>query len=157
MQTNASQAAQELEKIIEEVRVFSQGLHPALLARAGLGPSLRELAQRSPIPVEIEVLRKQRFPEATETEIYHVVSESLANAAKHSEASQIRVTVRADSDLVTAEVVDDGIGGAVIEGSSGLIGLVDRVEALGGRLVLESHSGTGTAVTIQLPLDADRT
>ncbi len=141
-----------LEALLEEIRVFSQGLHPALLARSGLGPSLRELARRSPIPVSVTVPTGPRFPEPVETAVYYVVSEALANAAKHSRAGQVSVTVDSDATRVRAVISDDGVGGAALGRSSGLIGLVDRVEALGGRLTLESPVGRGTSISAQLPL-----
>jgi signal transduction histidine kinase/DNA-binding NarL/FixJ family response regulator len=151
VQTKLDEVARDLEGVLEEVRVFSQGLHPALLARAGLGPSLREVARRSPIPVRLDV-GKLRFPEPIETAVYYVVSEALANAAKHSRASEISVTVGSDVARVRATVTDDGVGGALLGRSSGLTGLVDRVEALGGRFTLESPAGRGTTISIELPL-----
>ena len=122
--------------MLEEIRVFSQGLHPALLSRSGLGPSLRALARRSPIPVSIDVARVARLPEPIETAVYYVVSEALANAAKHSQASEVSVNVISDATGVRVAVADDGVGGAALSCGSGLIGLVDRVEALGGRFAL---------------------
>jgi signal transduction histidine kinase/DNA-binding NarL/FixJ family response regulator len=151
VQTRLDGVARDLEGVLEEVRVFSQGLHPALLARAGLGPSLREVARRSPIPVRLDV-GKLRFPEPIETAVYYVVSEALANAAKHSRGSEISVTVGSDAARVRATVADDGVGGALLGRSSGLTGLVDRVEALGGRFTLESPAGRGTTILIELPL-----
>jgi len=141
-----------LEAVLEEIRVFSQGLHPALLARSGLGPSLRELARRSPIPVSVTVPTGPRFSEPVETAVYYVVSEALANAAKHSRAGRISVTVDSDATTVCAVISDDGVGGAALGRSSGLIGLVDRVEALGGRLTLQSPVGRGTSISAELPL-----
>jgi signal transduction histidine kinase len=145
--------ARDLEGMLEEVRIFSQGLHPALLARAGLGPSLRESGRRSPIPVTVDATAVPRFAEPVETAVYYVVSEALANAAKHSRASEVTVTVRSDTTGVRAGIADDGVGGAVKGRGSGLIGLVDRVEALGGRFTLDSPAGGGTRISIELPLD----
>jgi signal transduction histidine kinase len=116
---------------------------------------LRALARRSPIPVSLDVEDGRRFPEATEAAIYYVVSESLANATKHSRASEVTVKVRVDAEVVRATVADDGVGGAVLGQSSGLVGLVDRVEALGGTFTLESPIGCGTMVDIELPLDSE--
>ena len=134
VQAGLDQATRDLESVLEEIRVFSRGLHPALLARAGLGPSLRELARRSPIPAAITARGVPRLPQPVETAVYYVVSEALANAAKHSGAGQVTVTVTAEPAKVRATVSDDGAGGAVLGRGSGLIGLVDRVEALGGQL-----------------------
>jgi signal transduction histidine kinase len=142
----------DLEAVMEEVRVFSQGLHPALLARAGLGPSIRELTRRSPIPVDLTISATGRLPPPVETAVYYVISEALANAAKHSRASAISVTVTAGESTVRASVSDDGTGGATPGDGTGLTGLADRVEALGGWLALHSPPGQGTAITIGLPL-----
>jgi signal transduction histidine kinase len=151
-QDGLDDVAADLEAVLEEIRVFSRGLHPALLARSGLGPSLRELARRSPIPVELEVAPVGRLPQPIETAVYYVASESLANAAKHSHASCIWVTLTADTTRVCVRVADDGAGGASADHGSGLVGLVDRVEALGGRLTLDSPPGGGTTITVELPL-----
>ncbi len=146
--------ARDLDAVLEEIRVFSQGLHPALLSRSGLGPSLRALGRRSPVPVNVDVPGSARLPEPVEIAVYYVVSEALANAAKHSRASAVTVTVAVDTAAVRAGISDDGVGGAALDGGSGLIGLVDRVEALGGRFALESPAGHGTRITIELPLDS---
>jgi signal transduction histidine kinase len=156
VEAGLDEVARDLEGVLEEVRVFSQGLHPALLARSGLGPSLRALARRSPIPVKLDVAGGPRLPEPIETAVYYVVSEALANAAKHSQASEVSVTVIVDGAGVRATVADDGVGGAAPARSSGLIGLVDRVEALGGRFALESQVGRGTTISIELPLDGSQ-
>lgn len=152
VQAGLDEVARDLEDVLEEIRVFSQGLHPALLARSGLGPSLRALARRSPIPVSLEVTAGRRLPEPVEIAVYYVVSEALANATKHSRAAEVCVTVASDGAEVRATVADDGVGGAALGRSSGLIGLVDRVEALGGRFALESPAGRGTRISIELPL-----
>jgi signal transduction histidine kinase len=151
-QAGLNQVARDLDGVLEEIRVFSRGLHPALLSRSGLGPSLRELARRSPIPVNLHVAEGPRFAEPIETAIYYVVSEALANAAKHSQASETSVAMVADSARVRVTVKDNGVGGASPNRGSGLIGLVDRVEALGGRFAMESPVGQGTAISIELPL-----
>jgi GAF domain-containing protein len=142
----------ELEGVLDEIRNFSRGLHPALLSRGGLGSSLRPLARRSPIPVTVEVDVHPRPPESVEIAVYFVVSEALANAAKHSQATEVQLSVVADEVTVHATVSDDGIGGAVLARGAGLIGLVDRVEAIGGRFTLSSPAGVGTTIAIELPL-----
>ena len=154
VQAELDDLARGLEGVAEEIRIFSQGLHPALLSRSGLGPSLRALARRSPIQVDLDVTGVPRLPEPIETAVYYVVSEALANAAKHSQASAVSVTVVADVAGVRATVTDDGAGGAALGRGSGLIGLVDRVEALGGSFLLESPAGRGTTISIELPSGA---
>jgi signal transduction histidine kinase len=143
----------DLESVLEEVREFSRGLHPALLANGGLQPAVRALARRSPIPVDLDVDVEGRPPEAIEIATYYVVSEALTNAAKHSGASLVSVTVATGEAVLRATIQDDGVGGAHAAGGSGLIGLTDRVEALGGRLELESPPGLGTTISIELPLE----
>jgi signal transduction histidine kinase len=145
----------DLGGVVDEVRHFSQGLHPALLSRSGLGPSLRELARRSPVPVTLQVEVEPRPREAIETAVYYVISEALANAAKHSRASQVAVTVAAGAESIRATIVDDGVGGAALGHGSGLIGLVDRVEAHGGTFTLDSPRDGGTTITIVLPSQPD--
>jgi signal transduction histidine kinase len=143
----------DLDGLLTEIRDFSRGLHPTLLSRAGLGPSLRALARRSPIPVTLEVTADARPPEPIEIAVYYVVSEALANVAKHAQASSVTVAVSVDSAAVKARVADDGVGGVALGASSGLIGLMDRVEALDGRFQLESPPGHGTTISIILPLE----
>jgi signal transduction histidine kinase len=157
VQAGLDEVAHDLEGVLEEIRVFSQGLHPALLARSGLGPSLRALGRRSPIRVNLDVAAGPRLPEPVETAVYYVVSEALANAAKHSQAAEVSVAVVLDSARVRATVADDGVGGAALARGSGLIGLVDRVEAQGGRFALESPAGRGTTISIELPLASQPT
>jgi PAS domain S-box-containing protein len=145
----------DLEAVLEDVRELSHGLHPALLSQAGLGPSVRALARKSPIPVELDVSVGERPSEATETAVFYVISEALANAAKHARASQISVVVSTSGSEIRAIVEDDGRGGAEVSAGSGLVGLIDRVEALGGRFALESPPGHGTKISIEMPLTAE--
>jgi PAS domain S-box-containing protein len=142
----------ELESVLESVRELSRGLHPALLSQGGLGPSLRALARRSPIKVDLKVDVERRPPESVETAVYYVVSEALTNAAKHSGASQLSVTVATAGEVLRVSIADDGIGGAEASGGSGLVGLIDRVEALGGSFELASPVNDGTRISIELPL-----
>jgi GAF domain-containing protein len=161
--------AEDLESIVADVRELSRGLHPPLLARGGLRPSLRALARRSPIPVEIDVELRERPPAAIETAVYYLVAEGLTNAIKHSEASVVSVAITADHaggpfgirldgrGVVTnlhVTIADDGVGGAEPSVGSGLMGLLDRVDALGGRFSLESPPGNGTRISVVLPLEA---
>jgi signal transduction histidine kinase len=138
--------------VLEEVREVSRGLHPAQLTLGGLGPSLRALAGRSPIETDVDVRLEERPPQQVETAVYYVVSEALANAIKHSEATKIGVVVSGTRAVLDATIADDGVGGATMGTGSGLTGLNDRVEALGGRLALASPQGGGTTISIELPI-----
>jgi GAF domain-containing protein len=144
---------QDLEAVLGDLRELSHGLHPPLLSRLGLGPSLQALARRSPIPVQVDVDLTDRPAEPLETAIYYVVSEALTNAIKHSRASEIVVTIRSAPGYLHATIVDDGVGGADPSGGSGLTGLVDRVNALGGVFACESRSSCGTRISVDLPID----
>jgi PAS domain S-box-containing protein len=145
----------DLEVVLEDVRELSHGLHPVLLSRAGLGPSLRELARKSPIPVTLNVSLSERPSESTETAVYYVISEAVANAAKHARASQISVVLTTSGSEIRAIIEDDGSGGAEASAGSGLVGLIDRIEALGGRFALDSPPGHGTRISIAMPLIAE--
>ena len=143
-------AAEELALALEELRELARGIHPAILTERGLRPALEAVVDRSPIPVKLEELPGERLPEHVEAAVYYVVSEALANVAKHAEASAAKVAIVRANGQVTIEVADDGIGGADAEGS-GLRGLADRVEALSGTLELESSS-SGTRLCAEIPL-----
>jgi signal transduction histidine kinase len=145
--------ADGLASVMEELREMARGIHPAVLAQGGLGPALRSLARRSAIPVEIEVAASARMPDAVEVAAYYVVSETLTNAAKHAQASVARVNVEARIGALVIEVRDDGRGGADAGRGSGLVGLRDRVEALGGSIAVHSPPGAGTSVRVDLPLE----
>ncbi len=136
----------------EELRELARGIHPSILARDGLQPALKALARRSVIPVELDVRAAGRLPEPVETAAYYVVSEALTNAAKHAHASRVIVEADVSGDLLRVAVRDDGAGGADFTRGSGLVGLKDRVEALGGRIQLDSPRGAGTSLKAQLPL-----
>ena len=145
----------ELKSVIEEVQELSRGVHPAQLAVGGLRPSLRALARRSPIPVDVSVDVPERPPESVETALYYVVSEALANAIKHSRAKAVSVTVVGDWRSVRATVADDGVGGAEPGAGSGLTGLSDRVDALAGLFSVVSPRGGGTTISVDLPVAAE--
>jgi signal transduction histidine kinase/PAS domain-containing protein len=145
-------ASEELTETLTELRELAQGIHPAVLTEQGLEPALEVLAARAPLPVELEVSLPERLPEPLEATAYYVVSEALANVVKHAEADSARVyAVHADVRALV-EVADDGVGGADPNGGSGLCGLRDRVEALDGRLVVDSPPGCGTLVRAELPV-----
>ena len=133
---------------------MSQGIHPAVLSKGGLRPALRALRRRAAMPVELTVDVERRLPESIEVATYYVVAEALTNAAKYAQASQVIVTVVADEKQLHLAVSDDGLGGAVPGGGSGLIGLKDRVEALGGQLRITSCDGQGTTLAAEIPCAA---
>jgi signal transduction histidine kinase/uncharacterized protein YoaH (UPF0181 family) len=143
-----------LENVLDDVREISQGVHPATLSQWGLGPALRTLSRRSPIPVGLEIDVPHRLPDSVEIATYYVISEALANVTKHAAATHVNIEVGLTDDWLHASVRDDGVGGADTRRGSGLTGLVDRVEALGGRLSLVSAPQQGTTVAVALPLDA---
>jgi PAS domain S-box-containing protein len=147
-----ARTVEALDGVFAELQRISRGIHPAILSDGGLGPALRMLARRSAIPVELDVEVEGRLPEAVEVAAYYVVSEALTNAAKHSSASVVYVDVAVQEAELHVEVRDDGAGGAAPEHGSGLIGLMDRVEALGGSLAVTSPAGEGTTLTGSLPL-----
>ncbi|MER7283804.1 AAA family ATPase [Dactylosporangium sp. NPDC000244] len=141
---------------LNELREIARGIHPAILTHGGLRPALRALARRSPIPVHLDLRAEGRVSEHVEVSAYYVVAEALTNAAKHARASTVTVTVETDpADAVLHVAVrDDGVGGADFTRGTGLLGLKDRVEALGGRISLHSPRGAGTSLRIELPLTA---
>ncbi|HXT91079.1 MAG TPA: GAF domain-containing protein, partial [Trebonia sp.] len=139
---------------LDEVGEIARGIHPAVLGSGGLRPALRALARRSPVPVRLDVHVEQRLPEHVEVSAYYVVAEALTNVAKHAHASVVSVRVEVADDLLRVVVSDDGAGGAAVGGGTGLVGLKDRVEALGGRLRLDSPDGDGTSLTAELPITA---
>jgi signal transduction histidine kinase len=147
-----SHVAEGLASVQDELREFARGIHPAILAEGGLGPALRTLARRSTVPVELDVRANARLPEGVEVAAYYVVSEALTNAAKHAHASVVHVDVESVERVLRLCVHDDGAGGADPVGGSGLIGLKDRIEALGGTIAIRSPPGTGTSLDIELPL-----
>ena len=145
------EARQGLSAALEELRELSHGIHPAILTERGLGPALDELALRAAVPVELAVSGSDGLPEQVEAAAYYVVSEAIANVAKYAHATRTGVRVQAADGEVVVEVADDGIGGADTSRGSGLRGLTDRVEALGGRLWLSSPPGQGTIVRAEIP------
>jgi len=146
------EALENAERANEELRELARGIMPAVLTRNGLGPALEAVAYRSPIPVMLDLRTDDRLPERAEVTTYFVISEALTNAAKHSHASAVRVTVEPIDGDVRLSIDDDGVGGADPAHGSGLVGLRDRVEAIGGRLTVQSPPGGGTHVTAELPL-----
>jgi signal transduction histidine kinase/uncharacterized protein YoaH (UPF0181 family) len=148
-----SRIAEGLTAALDGLREIALGIHPAILAEGGLGPAVKTLAQRSPIPVELDVRYDRRLAEAVEVAAYYVISEALTNAAKHSGASKVQVVVEVRESTLHVTVGDNGAGGADPVRGSGLLGLKDRAEAIGGKLVVESRRGLGTSLIAELPLD----
>jgi signal transduction histidine kinase len=146
-------AVVEVDGVLEDLGEISRGLHPAVLTTAGLRPALRALARRSVVPVGLEVQVTGRLPEPVETAAYYVVCEALTNTVKYAQASAAEVEVSAGDGVLRVRVCDDGRGGADFGGGSGLAGLKDRAEALGGWLSLHSPPGAGTVLEMALPLD----
>jgi signal transduction histidine kinase len=141
-----------LTEVLDELREIASGIHPAILSEGGLAPALKTLARRSPIPVVLDVRVSGRLGESIEVAAYYVVAEMLTNAAKHARALSVHVGVAGADGVLRLSVRDDGVGGADPERGSGLVGLRDRVEALGGTLAIESPRGAGTAIDVALPL-----
>jgi signal transduction histidine kinase len=147
-----SRVADGVASVQEDLRQLARGIHPAILARGGIGPAIKALARRSPVPVELDGLVDARLPEPVEVATYYVVSEALTNAAKHARPSVVHVEVGAVDGSLRIRVRDDGAGGADPARGSGLMGLKDRVEALGGTITIQSPVGEGTSVDAELPL-----
>jgi signal transduction histidine kinase len=147
------QAAEVLNEVLEELREISRGLHPAILAEGGLGPALRTLARRSAVPVQLKLETESRYSTPVEVATYYVVSEALTNTSKYAEASHAEVSLEERADALWLRIGDDGIGGADPQRGSGLVGLRDRVEALGGSIDVSSPIGRGTAIEVTLPIE----
>jgi signal transduction histidine kinase len=144
-------ARREIAASLAELREVARGIHPAVVTGHGLDVALEQLVARAPVPIRLTLDVGERLPEQLEVAAYYLVSESLANLGKHAEASSATVEVTRSDDQLFVEIVDDGIGGADTERGSGLRGLADRVEALGGRLRVWSPTGGGTRVRAEIP------
>jgi signal transduction histidine kinase len=145
-------ASDELAVGLEELRELARGIHPAILTDRGLAPAVEALAARATLPVEVNGLPSERLPEPIEAAVFYVVAESLTNVSKYASARSARVELARDDGLLVVEVADDGVGGADASKGSGLRGLADRVEALGGNLQVSSEGGRGTTVRAELPV-----
>jgi signal transduction histidine kinase len=157
LREKVSQVVEGLGSVLGELREMSRGIHPAVLSEGGLGPALRTLTRRSAVVVDLEIREERRLPEQVEVAAYYVVSEALANAAKHSSASVVHVDVRTEDGMLRLLIRDEGVGGADPAQGSGLIGLRDRVEALGGTITIVSPAGGGTSLLVTLPLGGEST
>jgi len=144
--------AKGLAGVLDDLQEMARGIHPAILARGGLEPALKTLARRCTVPVELDVRGVARLPERVEVAAYYVVAEALTNAAKHAHASVVHVDVEAADRFLGLRVRDDGSGGADPARGTGLVGLKDRVEALGGTITVHSPVGAGTSLRAEFPL-----
>lgn len=151
LRSQVSQAIDALDATVADLQEISRGVHPAILAKGGLAHALKALARRSSVEVELNVRAERRLPERFDVTVYYVVSEALLNAAKHAQASLVHVDLTVNDDDVQLSIRDDGVGGADTSHGSGLIGLTDRIEALGGRLKIVSPPGRGTSLIAEIP------
>jgi signal transduction histidine kinase len=147
-----SSAQADLARGLEELRELARGIHPAILTERGLGPALNALVARAPVPVDVTELPEERLGSAVEAAAYYVVAEAMTNVAKYAQASSATISVGRSNGAATVTVSDDGVGGADPVRGSGLLGLAARVEALNGRLEVDSPPGGGTRITAKIPL-----
>jgi signal transduction histidine kinase len=152
LESGLSRIAERVTGVFDQVREISHGIHPAILSERGLQAALKALARRSAVPVELGLRVERRLPDHAEVAAYYAVSEALANAAKHARASAVQVELCADDATARLTVRDNGIGGADPALGTGLVGLSDRIEAVGGTLQVTSPTGGGTTLLIEIPL-----
>ncbi|HEX5825849.1 MAG TPA: histidine kinase, partial [Candidatus Limnocylindrales bacterium] len=148
----SDEAATELKQAIQELRELARGIHPAILTEAGLGAAITALADRSAVPATVRSVPDRRLPAAIEATAYFVVSEALANIAKHASATHVSIAASSTPTVLRIEVGDDGIGGADAANGTGIRGLQDRVAAIGGTLAIESPAGQGTLAIAEIPI-----
>jgi signal transduction histidine kinase len=153
LRSELSEIRTGLDDAFTNLQELSRGIHPSILSKGGLGPALRTLGHRSTIPVDFEITTEARHAESVEAATYFVVSEALANTTKHAQASRIEVSLAERNGSLLVSVRDDGVGGADPQGGSGLVGLRDRVEALGGTIRIESRPGAGTSLVAAIPVE----
>lgn len=151
LEEDLAAALSEVTAVFRELQEISRGIHPAILSRGGLAEGLKTLARRASTPVDLDVSIEQRLPESVEVAAYYVVAEALTNAAKHAQACEVTVRAHTTDDNLVLLISDDGIGGADSGNGSGLIGLKDRIEVLGGRMQVTSPIGVGTTLDITIP------
>ena len=147
----AAELAEGLKDASDELREVSRGIHPTILTEAGLGPALRALARRSNIPIDVDVRLDERLPAPVEAAAYYIASEGLTNVAKHAQAKVVELIAVHDNGVLTLDVRDDGVGGVDAGRGSGILGLADRVEALGGTIAISSPAHAGTTLSVHLP------
>jgi signal transduction histidine kinase len=151
LRAQLARATDGVSAIFEQLREISRGIHPVILSRGGLGPALKALAGRSPVPVELDVVDCPRLPERVEIAGYYIVSEALTNAAKHARATVVHIAAEARDGVLELSIRDDGVGGVDAAKGSGIVGLTDRVDALGGRIEISSSAAAGTTVRAAIP------
>jgi GAF domain-containing protein len=158
VRADVGRVADGLTGAVNELRDLSRGIHPAILTEGGLSPALKALGRRSAVRVKLDVGFEHRLPDQVEVAAYYTVSETLTNASKHANATRVWVSLRLDDDMLRLSIRDGGVGGADANRGSGLTGLRDRIEALGGRIKIESPSGSGTLIEAEIPIGgpADR-
>jgi signal transduction histidine kinase len=158
VRADVGRVADGLTGAVNQLRDLSRGIHPAILTEGGLSPALKALGRRSAVRVKLDVGFEHRLPDPVEVAAYYIVSEALTNASKHANATRVWVSVGVDNDMLRLSIRDDGVGGADANRGSGLTGLRDRIEALGGRIKIESPSGGGTLIEAEIPIGgpADR-
>ena len=139
--------------VSEEVQEISRGIHPGILSNGGLAPALKALARRSTIPIDFDLHVDRRLPDSVEVAAYYIVAEALTNAAKHARASVVEVCAQVEAPNLRLTIRDDGVGGAAVGKGSGLTGLIDRVEALGGHMTISSQAGSGTSLLVNIPFE----
>jgi signal transduction histidine kinase len=153
LEAQLGRIADGLGGALDDLVEIARGIHPAILSHGGLRPALAALARRSAVPVELETDMEGRLPEDVEVAAYYIVSEALTNVAKHGGASVVQLDVLADETSLRLSIRDDGVGGADLGRGSGLVGLKDRVEVLGGTITIESPPDGGTSLVVALPLE----
>jgi signal transduction histidine kinase len=154
LRADVDEVRDELAATRQELRDLCEGVHPAILVEAGLEAAIRALARRSPLPVRVRMHTDGRLPRSCEVTAYYVAAEAFTNAAKHANASAVDILIEEARSTLTVQVRDDGAGGADASRGSGLTGLRDRVEAVGGSMTLDSPAGAGTVLTVLLPVAA---
>ena len=153
--TQLSHTAEGLNGVFKTLQEVSRGIHPAIMSMGGLGASIKSLARRSAVPVDLHLDLGRRLPDHAEVAVYYIVSEALDNTAKHAGATMVHISAEAQDAMFRLSIQDDGIGGASLGDGCGLIGLQDRVEALGGHMEVVSPAGHGTALLVKIPIEEE--
>ena len=152
LQEQLAGVTQDVGSVLDGLVEIARGIHPAILSQGGLAAALKALARRSAVPVDLHARIEGPLPDEVEVAAYYAAAEALTNTAKHARASVVHMDVTTDDGTLTLMVRDDGVGGADLRNGSGLVGLQDRVEALGGRITIDSPPGSGTGVVVTLPM-----
>jgi signal transduction histidine kinase len=155
LRTDVARVAEGLTTAVEELREMSRGIHPSVLTEGGLSPALKALGRRSAVRVKLDLRCDDRLPDQIEVAAYYTVAEALTNASKHARAERVWVSLDVQDDALELSIRDDGVGGADPSRGSGLTGLRDRIEALGGTIQVESSLGQGTRITAKIPICSD--